>query len=95
MLVIDPEVCTDCGLCEPECPAKAIKPDTAKNLGIFPKLNADMAKIWPNLTVKRDAMPEAAEFCGKANKYEEFFSADPGEGGKKTKKLKKKKDADE
>lgn len=44
MLVIDPEVCTDCGLCEPECPAKAIKPDTAKNLGIFPKLNADMAK---------------------------------------------------
>ncbi len=89
MLVIDPEVCTDCGLCEPECPAKAIKPDTAKNLGIFPKLNADMAKIWPNLTVKRDAMPEATEFCGKANKYEEFFSADPGEGGTKKKKPKK------
>jgi len=48
MLVIDPEVCTDCGLCEPECPAKAIKPDTAKNLGIFPKLNADMAMLREN-----------------------------------------------
>lgn len=91
MLVIDPETCIDCGVCEPECPAQAIKADTAKNLGIFPKLNADMAKIWPNLAFKRKALPEAAEFDGKPAKYEAFFSADPGEGGAKGSKPKKKK----
>ena len=26
-LVIDPEECIDCGLCEPECPIEAIKAD--------------------------------------------------------------------
>jgi Fe-S-cluster-containing hydrogenase component 2 len=28
MLVISPEECIDCGVCEPECPAEAILPDT-------------------------------------------------------------------
>ena len=28
MLVIHPEECIDCGVCEPECPVEAIKPDT-------------------------------------------------------------------
>ncbi len=28
MLVIHPDECIDCGVCEPECPAEAIKPDT-------------------------------------------------------------------
>ena len=67
MLVIHPDECIDCGVCEPECPAAAIKPDTAKKLGIFPQLNADMAKIWPNLAIKRKALPEAKEFNGKKN----------------------------
>jgi ferredoxin len=84
MLVIHPDECIDCGVCEPECPAAAIKPDTAKKLGIFPQLNADMAKIWPNLAIKRKALPEAKEFNGKKNKYEEgMFSDKPGEGGAK------------
>ena len=28
MLVIHPDECIDCGVCEPECPAEAILPDT-------------------------------------------------------------------
>ena len=28
MLVIHPDECIDCGVCEPECPPEAIKPDT-------------------------------------------------------------------
>ena len=28
MLVIDPDECIDCGVCEPECPVEAIVPDT-------------------------------------------------------------------
>ena len=27
-LVIKPDECIDCGVCEPECPIEAIKPDT-------------------------------------------------------------------
>jgi NAD-dependent dihydropyrimidine dehydrogenase PreA subunit len=27
-LVIHPDECIDCGICEPECPVDAIKPDT-------------------------------------------------------------------
>ncbi len=29
MLVIHPGECIDCGVCEPECPVDAIRPDTA------------------------------------------------------------------
>ncbi len=32
MLVIHPDECIDCGVCEPECPAEAIKPDTESGL---------------------------------------------------------------
>ena len=35
MLVIHPDECIDCGVCEPECPAEAIKPDTGKGLGLL------------------------------------------------------------
>jgi ferredoxin len=32
MLVIQPDECIDCGVCEPECPVDAIKPDTEGSL---------------------------------------------------------------
>ena len=32
MLVIHPDECIDCGVCEPECPAKAIFSDTEPGL---------------------------------------------------------------
>jgi ferredoxin len=80
MLVIHPDECIDCGVCEPECPANAIKPDTEKGLDKWLKLNADMAKIWPNIAHKRPHQPDAKEFDGKPNKFELYFSAEPGEG---------------
>ena len=33
MLVIHPDECIDCGVCEPECPVSAIKPDTEESIG--------------------------------------------------------------
>ncbi len=62
MLVIHPDECIDCGVCEPECPADAIKPDTESGLDKWLKLNADYAKSWPNITVKRTrrAMPRSS-----------------------------------
>ena len=80
MLVIHPDECIDCGVCEPECPAEAISADTEPGLEKWLKLNADYAKVWPNITQKRDPLPEAAEFDGVPNKLENHFSAEPGEG---------------
>ena len=41
MLVIHPDECIDCGVCEPECPAEAITPDAGPSLGVWLKLNAE------------------------------------------------------
>ena len=80
MLVIHPDECIDCGVCEPECPAEAIKPDTEPNLESWLKLNADYAKSWPNITIKREGPEDGKAFDGRANKLAEFFSPNPGEG---------------
>jgi Fe-S-cluster-containing hydrogenase component 2 len=40
MLVIHPDECIDCGVCEPECPVDAIKPDTEQGLEKWLSLNA-------------------------------------------------------
>jgi ferredoxin len=39
-------------VCVPECPVDAIKPDTEPGLENWLSLNAEYAKIWPNITVK-------------------------------------------
>ncbi len=54
MLVIHPDECIDCGVCEPECPAEAIKPDTEPGLEKWLELNAEYAKSWANITVKKE-----------------------------------------
>ena len=45
MLVIHPDECIDCGVCEPECPVDAIKPDTEPGLEKWLELNAEYAEI--------------------------------------------------
>ena len=53
MLVIHPDECIDCGVCVPECPVDAIRPDTEPGLEKWLSLNAEYAKIWPNIMVKK------------------------------------------
>jgi ferredoxin len=60
MLVIHPDECIDCGVCEPECPVDAIKPDNEPGLEKWLSLNAEYAKIWPNITVKK-APPDSSD----------------------------------
>ncbi|KGK58802.1 ferredoxin FdxA [Xanthomonas codiaei] len=69
-LVIDPDECIDCTLCEPECPANAIYPEDDVPAGqeAFVALNAELAKAWPVLTVRQEPLPDAAEWDGKPNK---------------------------
>ena len=72
MLVIHPDECIDCGVCEPECPANAIKSDTEPDLEKWLKLNADYAANWPNISEKREAAADAKEFDGIPNKFRNF-----------------------
>jgi ferredoxin len=80
MLVIHPDECIDCGVCEPECPVDAIKPDTEPGLEKWLKVNAEYASKWPNISQKRDAPADAKEFEGIPGKFEKYFSPEPGEG---------------
>jgi len=80
MLVIHPDECIDCGVCEPECPAEAIKPDTEPGLTKWLALNAEYSRVWPNVTARREPAADAKEFDGRPNKFNEFFSAEPGQG---------------
>ena len=50
MLVIHPDECIDCGVCEPECPPEAILPDTEPAAEKWLAMNAEYAEIWPNIT---------------------------------------------
>ena len=70
MLVIDPEECIDCTLCEPECPANAIFPEDDVPAGQerFIALNAELSKDWPVLTERKDAPADAKEWDGKPDK---------------------------
>lgn len=79
MLYIHPDECIDCGVCEPECPAEAIKPDTEPGLDSWLQLNAKFAASWPNITQKKDSPADAKEFDGVPNKLE-LLSPNPGEG---------------
>jgi ferredoxin len=81
MLVIHPDECIDCGVCEPECPVEAIKPDTEVDAAErWLELNRQYAETWPNITRKKDAPADADEWKDVANKFEAHFSANPGTG---------------
>jgi ferredoxin len=77
MLVIHPDECIDCGVCEPECPAQAIVKDTAEGAELWIEINAKYATLWPNITEARAAPADAENFIGKANKFETEFSPQP------------------
>ena len=63
-LVIDPEECIDCTLCEPECPIGAIflEDDLPEDQEKFIALNAELAKIWPVITEMKAAPADAKEW---------------------------------
>ena len=73
-MVIHPDECSDCALCEPECPAEAIYSEDEVPAGPeqFIELNAELADEWAdnNITEMKESLPEAEEFDGKEGKLE-------------------------
>ncbi len=53
MLVIHPDECIDCGVCEPECPADAIRPDTEPDTEKWVEFNRKYSEMWPVIITKQ------------------------------------------
>ena len=72
MLVIDPDECIDCTLCEPECPVEAImsEDDVPENLKSFIALNAELAKAWPVINEMKNPPDDADEWKDKTGKLQ-------------------------
>ena len=78
-LVIDPDTCIDCDLCVPECPVSAIysESDLPEQWAEFAELNARLAAEWPEITEKKDPLPEAEEYRDKPGKRD-LLDESPG-----------------
>lgn len=80
MLVIHPDECIDCGVCEPECPIEAIIPDTDPESEKWLEMNRDYSEKWPNITRKGESPADADDWREVENKFEKHFSEAPGAG---------------
>ncbi len=71
-LVIDPDECIDCTLCEPECPVEAIysEDELPEGQDEFIKINAELSLKWPVITDVKDAPEDADDWVSKENKLE-------------------------
>lgn len=69
-MVIDPDECIDCTLCEPECPAEAIFAEDELPAGMenYIALNEELSREWPVITEQKDPPADAAEWDGVPDK---------------------------
>lgn len=82
MLVINPDECIDCGVCEPECPIEAIKSDEELSSGEqkWSDINTKFSALWPNITTSKGPLEAADAWSEKsAEEKADDFSEKPGE----------------
>ena len=70
MLVINPDECIDCGVCEPECPIDAIEP---MDEGELVEFNRKWANKWPNITKAKDPLPDHEKYKDELDKIKKYF----------------------
>ena len=70
MLVINPDECIDCGVCEPECPIDAIEP---MENGELVEFNREWANKWPNITKAKDPLPDHEKYKDEPDKIQKYF----------------------
>ena len=71
-VVIDPEVCIDCGVCVAECPVEAIFDEAVlpAGQGDYVALNARLARQWPVITASTEPLPAAEAWAALRDKRE-------------------------
>ena len=79
-LVIHPDECIDCGVCEPECPVDAIHPDSDDGMEKWVEMNRKYSEKWPVITEKKEPLKDWKQWDGVPNKYKDYFSEKPGSG---------------
>src|SRR6187551_1704939 len=79
MLVINPDECIDCALCEPECPVDAIhaEDEVPEDQQDFVELNHRLSLVWPNITAVKLPPPDADEWKGKPGKRDSLIAEWP------------------
>jgi ferredoxin len=72
MLVIDPDECIDCTLCEPECPVEAIYSEDELPTGQekFLELNVELSAKWPVITEIGDVPEDADDWADVEGKFQ-------------------------
>lgn len=76
MLVIHPDACIDCGVCEPACPAQAIRRDDDRDGTRWLAFNARFAEEWPRICEKGHPPGDADDWRGRSGKSAMVFGAD-------------------
>ena len=72
MLVINPDECIDCALCEPECPIEAIysEDEVPEDQIEYIELNAELCTQWPNIVEQKDPLPDSEDWKEVKGKYD-------------------------
>jgi ferredoxin len=78
-LVIHPDECIDCGACVPECPTEAIfdEQELPAKWAEYVEINARLALEWPNITARKDALPDADQWKTVEKKREHLSESAP------------------
>lgn len=77
-LVIDPDECIDCALCEPECPANAIysEDDLPEDQKQFIEINKNLSKKWPVITRNKGGLPDSDQWKAVPDKLQYLEEGD-------------------
>ncbi|MFY9589192.1 ferredoxin FdxA [Rickettsia endosymbiont of Halotydeus destructor] len=75
MLVINPSECIDCGVCEPECPIDAIKPESEELIEWMERATL-FSSTWPNITKSKPPLSEADKYKNVKDKFDKYMNRD-------------------
>ena len=69
---INPDECIDCGVCVPECPVDAIKPDHEVDV-IWAERGLEFSKLWPKIEHSKKSLSDAELFREEGGKFEKYI----------------------